>query len=623
LSRELATEARARRFVTASVSLAEHRLDSPDDLVRSIIDALTPPGESRARGLLWLLERFYDEHGEGSSPAFDKVASSAGATEELSALCSWYLSSNDPEPPVQLRAYRDWLDGKEPPKRYRHPGVRRPLSEQTAQRVLGELTRVMLALGYRGTVILLSQAGDIAERTDRQREKAYTVMRELVDNFDSGRGAMATRIVLTGDDALFVGARSIRSIEPLHMRLQSPSGAEPPPPHRSSVSVATRIDPRKHRKVSGWERQPGHLESLIRISEGLPPVSGVTKMSVGQERLDRTIARLFEIVKRSGSFFSSLVGDYGSGKTHLMMHLAERAYEDQRPVFWLNLERTNLDLGNPARHLRRLLDHSQMPMRGRPSALDLLSRWTRSERSSAELIAILEELAAGGDQASRASTEGTIKAAQKALRVIKGSRDPAAQLEVFLSGTDLADRPGDSSYRLDAYRRLFLWLELLARKENIRGPVVLIDEAENLYTSGRSPASRRTSLRSLGFYCGGALPGTCVILAMTPPAFEELKGEARDLLEDAAAMETTLDIENVDRFRRSLWGLKPEPVKALKKVERIDLCQRVRRMHRSVRGAVDEPEWDQFVRAAVDAHDSPRTLIRAVVDRLESTWWRG
>jgi hypothetical protein len=448
-------------------------------------------------------------------------------------------------------------------------------------------------------------------------------MRELVDNFDSGRGATATRIVVSGGDALFVGEHSIRSVEPLHMRLESPSQAEPPPPHRSSTSISPRAAARKHRRVRPWDRRPSLLESLIRISEGLPPVSGVTKMSVGQERLDRTIGRLFQIVKRSGSFFSPMVGEYGSGKTHLMMHLAERAYEDARPVFWLNLERTNLDLGNPARHLHRLLEHSQMPLRGRPSALDLVARWTRSPRATAELQSILEELASGGEQASSASAEGTMKAAQKALRMIKGSRDPANQLEIFLSGTDLSSRPGDSTYRLDAYRRLYLWLELLARKEDIRGPVVLIDEAENLYTSGRSPASRRTSLRSLGFYCGGALPGTCVILAMTPPAFEDLKSEARDLLEDAAAMETTLEVENVERFRRSLWGLKPEPVKPLKKVERIDLCQRVRRMHRSVRGPVDYPEWDEFVTAAVVEHGSPRTLIRAVIDQLESIWWRG
>ncbi|MBT8495430.1 MAG: hypothetical protein KJO07_20445, partial [Deltaproteobacteria bacterium] len=129
LGRELAAEAHRRGYVTASVSLAEHHLDSPDDLVRALIAALTPPGERRARGLLWLLERFYDVHGSDSPAQFDKVASAAGASEELSALCSWYLSSDDPKPVPQLRAFEAWLAGNEPAKRYRHPNVRRPLSQ--------------------------------------------------------------------------------------------------------------------------------------------------------------------------------------------------------------------------------------------------------------------------------------------------------------------------------------------------------------------------------------------------------------------------------------------------------------------------------------------------------------
>jgi hypothetical protein len=615
LARELGGRARRRLFVTAEVSLREHGLETPDGLVRELLARLVAPGESRPCGLLGLLDRFRDRHGKRAVERFDEGAKAHEAEGDLTALCRGYLASEDPAAPAARRAYAAWCDGVEPPRKVRNPGVRRALSERTAQRALGELSRLVLALGHRGMLLMLAEGDVLPSRTESQREKAYTVLRELVDNFDGSGGAAATRVMLTGRSALFEGPTSITSVVPLRMRLEIPSAAEPAPPHRSWTQLVHQGVERRTRRIAAPEERLRALRNLIRISEGLPPVEKVTQMSVGQDKLDRTIGRLFEVVKRAGSFFSVLVGEYGSGKTHLMMHLAERALEDRRPVFWLNLERTNIDLGNPARHLYRFLESSELPMRGRPNVLALAARWTRPG-ALGKLRATLEEIAAGpGEEAAAA--------ARKALRIAEGARDPGHALENFLSGTDLDARPGDASYRRDAYRRIFLWFDLLARTEEIKGPVILIDEAENLYTSGLAPASRRTALRSLSFYCGGALPGACVIMAMTPPAFEQMKGEARDLLDEASEMETTLDLENVARFRRSLWGLKPEPVRALTAPERTELCERVRRMHRSVRGPHDIDDWNDRVTKAVKDHASPRTLIRALVDELESAWWAG
>jgi hypothetical protein len=622
--RLLAATARDRGWVTAEVSLRESGLETPDGLLREVLERLVVPGETRPCGLLGVLDRFRGKHGKKSLERFDESAASSEAAGDLTALCREYLAAGD-ENDLARRAFTAWRDGVSPPRKAQNRKVRRPLSERTAQRSLGELSRVMRALGHRGTFVLLSDGDALASRTERQREKGYTVLRELVDNFDGWGGAAATRVVLAGQSPLFEGDHSILSVVPLRMRLEVPSAAEPVPPHRSWTTLAAGSAHRRHRAVHAPDESPGALRNLIRISEGLPPTEKVTQMSVGQERLDKTIHRLFEVVGRAGSFFSVLVGEYGSGKTHLMMHLAERALEDHRPVFWLNLERTNIDLGNPARHLSRFLEHSELPLRGRPNAVALASRWTRTPAAVTALEARLIEIGSGEGHAAMA--------ARKAMRVTENASDAGFALENFLIGADLDNRPGDASYRLDAYRRIFLWFELLARQEGDqksgpqggrwRSPVILIDEAENLYTSGRPPASRRTSLRSLSFYCGGALPGACVIMAMTPPAFEAMKREAKGLLAEASDMDTTLELEDVDRFRRSLHGLKPDPVKPLTAAERTELCERVRRMHRSVRGPVELADWDQRVAGAVKQHASPRTLVRALVDELESAWWAG
>jgi hypothetical protein len=170
---------------------------------------------------------------------------------------------------------------------------------------------------------------------------------------------------------------------------------------------------------------------------------------------------------------------------------------------------------------------------------------------------------------------------------------------------------------------VLLWVELVRRLDGGRGAVILIDEAENLYSSGLSWSLRRTALRSLSFYCGGAIPGAAVVMAMTPPAFAELDGEAKRLLGEADEMASTLDIEDVALFRRRLSQLTPETVPQLTRKQREELADKVRRTHKSVRGPVDIPDWQNHRGRLSREHRSPRTLIRTLVDELESAWWSG
>jgi hypothetical protein len=44
-------------------------------------------------------------------------------------------------------------------------------------------------------------------------------------------------------------------------------------------------------------------------------------------------------------------------------------------------------------------------------------------------------------------------------------------------------------------------------------------------------------------------------------------------------------------------------------------------MHRAARGARELHHWSEMVRRTVAEHDSPRTLIRALIDELEADWW--
>src|SRR5262249_26257613 len=146
----------------------------------------------------------------------------------------------------------------------------------------------------------------------------------------------------------------------------------------------------------------------------------------------------------------------------------------------LSLERLDSDLGNPQRHLRRLLEQATLHDEARTGPLDLLDRWTHDDDAASLLVESLRAIAdEGGDAGSAAA------------RALRGPpRGRARHIAGFLGAADLTAKPGGASYRHDAYCRLLLWFALLARLEGSLGPVVLIDEAENLFKSGMSPAQR-------------------------------------------------------------------------------------------------------------------------------------
>lgn len=617
LVRELARAARARGFVSAELAIADTPLDTLEELVALVIDLLVPPGETRARGLLYLLDTYHAKWMTRARAQFEKAAQEQEAEGDLTAFSQAYLATTD-DAAREVRSLTLWADGHELKARQRIPGVRGTLDAHSAQRIFGELTRIVRVLGHKGLFLHLHGGEQLAARTPRQREKGYTVLRELVDNFDAGRGAVATKIVLSGGDALFEGSHSIRSLPPLLMRLSLPSSAEPPPPHRTWTSLIREPYEYVHRRVRAPETaKPATLRTLLRAMQGLPPVEGVTSLSVGHERIDRTVSQLFHHAENAGSVFQVLAGEYGSGKTHLLLHLAERALSQGHPVFWLNLERLNLDLGNPARHLARVLEHSVLPRRGRPSALDRAASWTRNAGRQKGLLDALEEIAS-------AEAEEAL-AAKKLLSLVSevGVDERRDVLEEFLSARDLLKKPGSPNYRQDAYRRLLLWVALLRRLDEVQGPVLLIDEAENLYTTGLPRAARRSALRSLSFYCGGALPEACVVLAMTPSALAEMRRESSSLLNEQAEVDSTLPLEDVLLFKRRLAKLTAEEVPVFSRPMRQALAEQVRATHRSVRGPVDLPDWEALVRKVTATSGPPRLLVRSLLDQLEAAWWAG
>jgi hypothetical protein len=600
-----------RRFAVAEVSLLGDRgFDALDSLVRTLIRTMGAPDlPPEERGFLAHLDAFVDKHRQRSREWFESGAHREAAYGDLTEIAREYMEARLEERHAAGKL-EHWLAGTTVDRAEDAPA----LTRKTAKRALSELTRVVRVLGYRGLLLVITRGETLARLPQARRRDAYTVLRELVDNVDGGRGLVATQVLVFGRSELLSGPRSVETLTPLAMRIGSGAGAAGAAPHRVLVDLAREESDRELPEVRPPNKAAGkELRAIIRAASGLPPTEGVPSLSVGYEKIDQIIEELLSVSALKGSVFAELTGAYGSGKTHLLLHLADRALDDHRPVLRLAVEAAQSDLGQPQRHLRRLLEDSTLPLAGRPSITDLLYGWTSREDSTTRLVEALDGLAAREDEVG-----------QNALTIVRAARrrkNPRRALESLLSGRDLSEKAATKNYRAAAYGRLLLWLTLLEELEGLKGPVLFIDEAENLYRGGVARAERRTALRSLAFYCGGVIASGCVVLALTKDAGEKLAEECEELLAEIDEQASTLAWEDAAMFLRRLRRPKLIAVPALKADAAHELSRAVRKAHRAVRGTVRAPGLDDLVERHLAARATPRAIVKSVVDALERAWW--
>jgi hypothetical protein len=616
----LVDDALSHGFAVARCSLASEALSDLDAVVRALATSLRMPKveAGRRHGLVTALDAFVERHGKKSEERFEERAEEEALSGELRRLASDYLAHASGK--ASARRLTAWLGGQDVSA---IEGPVRPLSPRTAKRALAQLTRLTRALGARGTRILFTDAEALVDLSPGRRDVAYTVLRELVDNADGSgqQGAIACELLLVGGAGLVERKAALSIHEALASRLLLDAPPSWPVPHATLVPLEAPDNagepPPLPPRGTVEARHAALLRTLLRLGQGLPPVDAGPELTIGMDAIDERLDKLFEHAQHDGSVFAVLSGEYGAGKTHQLLHLESRALADQRPVFRLSVERLDEDLGNPQRHLRRLLESAVLPLRRKASAFDRAEAWVASPSARRRLSGVLAAIAAEGGEAARA-----VERIAASSRRDEEGVDPDAVLEV-LGALDLVDKPAAASYRKDAYARLHLWLELLRRIEGCEGPVIILDEAENLYRAGVSRPERRTALRSLAFYCGGAIARACVVFAVTPDTFEALREEAGALLDEIEEQATLLPSEDVALLRRRLLRSRPLIVTRLARDDLRTLSVRVRQLHRGVRGATKDPGWEDFLDVVIASARTPREVLRRVVLRLEELSLRG
>lgn len=610
----LEESALANGFGVATASLAENGLQDLHAVVGALAASLRLPrvDAGRRNGLVAALDAFAGAHGRSAEALFDEGAEEEAVGGELATLAREYIASASGTGPA--RKLQAWLGGRSVT---RESEELRPLSVRTAKRALADLTRLVRALGHRGTRILLRDAEALVDLSPGRRDVAYTVLREIVDNGDGGHGVVGCETLLVGTADLDRRVHSLVDHPALATRIVADVPPGPPIPHQTWIALAAPDPdaplPAVPRPYEPSERHASQLGALVRITQGLPPLEAVPDLTVGMEEVDARIAQLFETASNDGSVFAVLLGEYGSGKTHHLLHLEARARADRRPVLRLAVERLDEDLGNPQRHMRRLIENATFPGKRPTGFLERLDAWLAKPASRKRLRQALDALVAAGDEAAR-----------PAERAIAGAPDGEVDdgaVRQTLGALDLVDKPNSASYRKDAYARLHLWLDVLERLEDCQGPVLILDEAENLYRLGVSRAERRTALRSLAHYCGGSLPRATVVLAVTPETLVSLRDEAGELLDQIEDQVTLLPSEDVAMLRRRLLKARPIRVTKLGPSELEVLVDQARGLARAVRGKHVDRRIGAFVERAVKETDTPRDLLRRVMMREERIAW--
>lgn len=619
---DLESDALDRGFATATVSLAEHSLHQLDDLLGAAAAGLRlyDVKGSRKHGLLAALEAFAAEHGREAEARFEEFADVEVLHGDLRDLALEVLGVLGGR--TASRRVTAFFDGK--PITLSDDTELRQLSSRTAKNGMNQLTRLLRALGYRGLRLMLTDAEALAGLTRVQREVAYTVLRELIDNADGHRGMMRTEILLIGTPALVDRVGGLRAHPALASRLLGDATVEAaadvglPQPHRT----VQWIEPPEGTTAEELAGAPPKVEAVpdsrakalhthLRLVRGLPPTEGLEGISVGMEALDAELSALFAHASHDSSVFAILSGDYGSGKTHRLLHLESLALAENRPVFRLSVERLDEDLGNPQRHLRRLLESSTLPGRQGHGPLEQLELWLASAAATKRLHEALEEV-------SMLEVPGA-KAAARALRGSEEGLD-VDHVRSVLGALDLEQKPGAPTYRRDAYARLHLWVELLARLADTDGPLIVLDEAENLFRAGVSRAERRTALRSLSFYCGGWIERGVVVLAVTPDTLSILRSESAELLEEIDGQATHLPEEDVTMLRRRLRS-RPLSVARMGREELEELADRAYQVGCKARGLRRERSREELLETFAKGAKKPREVVQRVAQHVEGRAW--
>lgn len=363
------------------------------------------------------------------------------------------------------------------------------------------------------------------------------------------------------------------------------------------------------------------LRVISRLRSGLPPQERILNLTVRCEGLVAPIQTVLHGAS-PGKHTLLVTGDYGDGKSHTLALIADMARSAGRATCHLSGDGAGAALNHPQRFLQLLLASLEVPGRTRNGYEDLLYQVLLIPEESRALGQITGRLLNTARQVDGETTYALrrLTGLQGAGKATTEELDRLARVVAYhLTGESICHRPANPSARETAYLLLRVACDLL-KSLGVPGLVIVIDEAESIFTKLPNAQSRRGAYRVLAALCAATeLESSRVAIAMTPDAWRNLGAAAHEMVADT----NCLPSEPVQRLASmvvagSISRIVCTPPLAK---DRTELLERIRALYsRAYPDAPAQPSansWEDLVRAAAGGDRSVRLLVRQAVDHLD------
>ena len=193
-------------------------------------------------GAILQKHRVYGDFASAVRAYFDARIDNDAAT--IALLNRWFLADPDIKMPAR--------------------GILRPISKINGKEYLRALSCLLVGMNHKGMLIVMDELESIMEESKGRRRKAYTILRELMDNVDGENGMRNTCFYVAAPPGQFESQKGFIEVEPLASRIQAPIVVAP----GEIDSTATVID---------LDRSPLTLKEQVQLGKKLREIHGIAR----------------------------------------------------------------------------------------------------------------------------------------------------------------------------------------------------------------------------------------------------------------------------------------------------------------------------------------------------------
>jgi len=355
--------------------------------------------------------------------------------------------------------------------------------------------------------------------------------------------------------------------------------------------------------------QRSAIRLLLRLKAGVPPGTDIGCVTLGRDPEERQVFSILEKTAQGEHTWKIIRGSYGQGKSHFLQFIRETALSMGFGVMYLSADADVGALNHPQRHIYLLsaaLETRGLPFTGFGSILRQI--FTGNLVDTEAILGEFSRTTHDYDWQFSCSLRNAVQHSSALPRLIE-----------IASANDLVSTALSDNTRRRAYHRLTIIVRFL-RCLGFKGLVILVDEAESIFTKLPNIRSRQGAYRCLSFYCTSRLlRNVSCFVAFTPDGYDRLRQDVEGYRIDWSSW---LKEEPLRAFRSQCKVQDPIDMKGLHAKELGELGGRLRRIYEVAynKGRVlpRGKDWASLEQSIVNHSPSPRYFIKSMISMFDA-----